>query len=60
MAAALYAYVSWTAQRTRRNALWFGFWMAVATLTKFTALPFIGLTLLLAELWRWYVTRDET
>jgi 4-amino-4-deoxy-L-arabinose transferase-like glycosyltransferase len=57
MAAALYSYVHWTANRTRRNALWFGFWMAVATLTKFTALPFIGLTLLLAELWRRDVTR---
>jgi len=59
MAAALYSYVTWTAERTRRNALWFGFWMAVATLTKFSALPFIGLTLLLAELWRWYVTRAK-
>ena len=59
MAAALYSYISWTAERTRRNALWFGFWMALATLTKFTALPFIGLTMLLAELWRGYVTRAK-
>ena len=59
MAAALYAYVKWTAERTRRNALWFGFWMAMATLTKFTALPFIGLTLVLAELWRWHISRAK-
>ncbi|HEY4305839.1 MAG TPA: phospholipid carrier-dependent glycosyltransferase [Gemmatimonadaceae bacterium] len=59
MAAALYSYVNWTARRTRRNALWFGFWMAVATLTKFSALPFIGLALLLAEVWRWYVVRTK-
>jgi hypothetical protein len=59
MAAALYSYLNWTENRTRRNALWFGLWMALATLTKFTALPFIGLTLLLAELWRWYVTRAK-
>jgi hypothetical protein len=59
MAAALYAYANWTANRTRRNARWFGFWMALATLTKFTALPFIGLTLLLAEAWRWYVVRSK-
>jgi hypothetical protein len=59
MAAALYSYVNWTGDRTRRNAIWFGVWMALATLTKFSALPFIGLTILLAELWRWHVARSK-
>jgi hypothetical protein len=57
MPAALYAYARWTDERTRKRALWFGFWMAVAALTKFTALPFIGITILLAELWRSYIVR---
>jgi 4-amino-4-deoxy-L-arabinose transferase-like glycosyltransferase len=59
MAAALYSYVRWTANRTRRNAVWFGLWMALAALTKFTALPYIGLTILLAEIWRWYIARSK-
>ena len=59
MAMALYAYLRWTDERTRRNAVWFGVWVTIATLTKFSAIPFIGLTLLLAELWRVAVVRAK-
>lgn len=59
MTMALYAYVKWTDERTRRNAVWFGVWMTLATLTKFSAMPFIGLTLLIAELWRAFVARSK-